>query len=638
MSKNFRIAASLGALVMLVSVMATISHSEQSGPRPTKGELTAQTGVEWCQTQIAFDRRYPQDAKRILAACPLEGNCDVPATRDANIPDAGDPPITIRLKFNIFRNDDGSSPAASVADCDGQLAQLNSDYSPARINFVYTYEFINDSKFRSFSDNEEFQMKTTYADQPDKQINVYIVNITGGYIGVGTFPWDPSHLAAMGGIIVDDNYFGSGEKTLTHELGHNLGLWHTHHGVSEVTQCSACWELADHSNGDVAGDFCVDTDPTPVNYNCSGPGGSDPCSGIAWGPTDPQNYMGYAPDYCYSEFTPQQWGRMHCWIEAELTSQIALGFTATPRVGETSLTVDFAYESSIPALAYKWFFGDGDSSTAAAPSHTYGPGVYDVTLTVTTSFGDLTTYETNFITVTADTLDAPDIEVAADSNGYWEIMATNAVPVNQFILPVSLTNVPSVIFFDSISFVGTRTSYFEQKQLVYDNRFAGQLAYRVTADNGGGSPPLTPGTGPVARVYYRTRSFATSGQTSVMTMPQLGSYALQATVNDVDYNPSFNSGTLTIALPPCDCPAEGDVSDNDGIINAIDLNGLIDVIFYSAPAPPVDPQCPHINRGDLNCDGIVDALDLNWMIDYIFFSGPNPCNPCDCVLYPTDCP
>lgn len=638
MSQNSRIWIGLCIIIVAVSLIATVSNSEQIGPKPTKAELTAGTGVEWCQTQIVYERRYPQDAKRLLAACPLEGNCDIAATRDVNIPDGGDPAITIRLKFNIFRNNDGSSPAASVADCDGQLAQLNSDYAPSRINFVYTYEFIDDSRFRSFSDNEEFSMKTTYADQPDKQINIYIVNITGGYIGVGTFPWDPNHLGAMGGIIVDDNYFGAGEKTLTHELGHNLGLWHTHHGVSEVTQCSACWELADHSNGDVAGDFCSDTDPTPTNYICSGPGGSDPCSGVPWGPTDPQNYMGYAPDFCYSEFTSQQWGRMHCWINAQLTSQVALGFSATPRVGETSLTADFAYESTIPATAYKWFFGDGDSSTAAAPSHTYGPGVYDVSLLVTTAFGELATSEAHYITVVADTLEAQDVQAEADSSGYWEIVGTNAVPVHELVLPVSLTNVTSVIFFDSISFIGTRLSYFEQKQLVYDNRFVGQMAYRLVADNGGGAPPLPPGTGPIARVYYRARSSATPGQTSEMSMPQLGQYPLRATVYDVDYAPEFQPATLTIVATPCDCPFQGDLAEDDGIIDALDLNVLIDVIFYAGLTPTIDPLCLNANRGDLNCDGLNDALDLNDMIDYIFFSGPPPCNPCDCTEYPTNCP
>lgn len=33
------------------------------------------------------------------------------------------------------------------------------------------------------------------------------------------------------------------EDTIVHELGHVLGLWHVHHGISEITDCDdACVE------------------------------------------------------------------------------------------------------------------------------------------------------------------------------------------------------------------------------------------------------------------------------------------------------------------------------------------------------------------------------------------------------------
>lgn len=45
-----------------------------------------------------------------------------------------------------------------------------------------------------------------------------------------------------------------------------------------------------------------------------------------------------------------------------------------------NLTVNFT-NTSFGASTYKWYFGDGDSSTAQNPSHTYSaPGVYNVTL------------------------------------------------------------------------------------------------------------------------------------------------------------------------------------------------------------------------------------------------------------------
>ena len=86
------------------------------------------------------------------------------------------------------------------------------------------------------------------------------------------------------------------------------------------------------------------------------------------------------------------------------------------------------------------------------------------------------------------------------------------------------------------------------------------------------------------------------------------------------------------------CPHQGDIAENNGIIDAIDLNAMIDYLFYSAPQPIADPGCPGVDRSDFNCDGRTDAVDLNGYIDYIFYTGPNPCNPCACVSYPDNCP
>lgn len=273
--------------------------------------------IEWCQTQIAWERKNVGQVGG--GACAL-GTCDTPTVRNSYIPTTSTPVRQLRIHFNVFANNDGSSPAATQASVDAQMAQLNSDFAPSKIQFCYTTEFINNTTYRQFADSEETAMKNTYAESPGTQLNVYVVNIQAGYLGVGTFPWDPDALGAQGGLIIDDNWFGAGQKTLTHEVGHCLGLWHTHHGVSEVSACSACYERADGLNRDTTGDLAGDTDPTPTNFNCAPPGGTDSCSGVSWGPTDPQNYMGYAPDSCYTEFSPHQFGRMHCWSEAVLAA------------------------------------------------------------------------------------------------------------------------------------------------------------------------------------------------------------------------------------------------------------------------------------------------------------------------------
>lgn len=596
--------------------------------------VAASQGVDWCQTHRVWESRN-SGTPLSQAACTVYGPCDIPANRNAAIPDPSDPPLTIRLKFNVFRNDDGSNPAATVAGINAQMTQLNADFLPSRIQFVQETEFINSTQYRQFSDAEEFGMKNTYADNPAEQINVYVVNIQAGYLGVGTFPWDPVALGNQGGVIVDDNWFGAGQKTLTHELGHNLGLWHTHHGVSEVSQCGACWERADGLDGDVTGDRCSDTDPTPVNYSCSGPGGTDPCSGVPWGPTHPRNYMGYASDACYNYFSEHQFGRMHCWIQSNLLSWMALGFSGTPLTGAEALNVDFTYESPLTTSAWKWYFGDGDSAMVENPSHLYGPGIFDVTLQATTDAGVLTAAKPNYVTVWADTLITPAITAEPDQAGYWEIHGYNAVPLTEVVLPISITNVTSVMFFDSISFVGTRLEYFDTKQVVFDNRFVGQLAMRAQA---GSQSALAPGSGPMARVHYRTRSFAVPGDTAYLTATTLGSHSLKSVTLTTDFQPVFNGATLTIVPPPCDCSLHGDIAGDDGTFTAVDMTALINHIFFGAPAPPVDSECPHVNRGDVNCSGAVDAVDLTHYVNLVFFGGAPPCDPCACSPYPDACP
>ena len=69
-------------------------------------------------------------------------------------------------------------------------------------------------------------------------------------------------------------------------------------------------------------------------------------------------------------------------------------FTATPTEGVDSVTVDFTPHfagANTDVTWYRWQFGDGNVDTGAAAgaiSHTYLPGMYDVTLSVSNSAGE----------------------------------------------------------------------------------------------------------------------------------------------------------------------------------------------------------------------------------------------------------
>jgi PKD repeat protein len=76
-------------------------------------------------------------------------------------------------------------------------------------------------------------------------------------------------------------------------------------------------------------------------------------------------------------------------------------FTGNPLSGTTPLTVQFTDQSSNIPSSWAWNFGDGNTSIAQNPSHTYSSiGVYTVSLNATNAAGSNTITKTNYVSVT----------------------------------------------------------------------------------------------------------------------------------------------------------------------------------------------------------------------------------------------
>jgi hypothetical protein len=153
---------------------------------------------------------------------------------------------------------------------------------------------------------DERAMKTALKEGGDNTLNVYLTS-GAGFLGWAYFPNITETDPILDGVVVDwrsmletsTQYQGTYDlgKTLPHEAGHWLNLYHTFQG--------GCTE---------PGDMIPDT-PAQASPTSGCPIGRDSCPSLPG--LDPiHNYMDYSYDECYYEFTPDQILRMQdAWIE-----------------------------------------------------------------------------------------------------------------------------------------------------------------------------------------------------------------------------------------------------------------------------------------------------------------------------------
>jgi len=190
-----------------------------------------------------------------------------------------------------------------------QIKVLNQDYNSTGISFklVNISRIESEDMFlRTAPDSEqETGLKKTFRYGNASALNVYTVGFAEGdgvgLLGYATFPMDYAAKPQNDGVVLLYSTMpGSATppynmgRTLVHESGHWMGLYHTFQG--------GCKSPGDHVD---------DTPPEEsAAYGC--PEKRDTCRG--GGPDPVHNFMDYTDDSCMNGFTPGQAKRIRAKI------------------------------------------------------------------------------------------------------------------------------------------------------------------------------------------------------------------------------------------------------------------------------------------------------------------------------------
>ncbi|MBN1480664.1 choice-of-anchor D domain-containing protein, partial [candidate division KSB1 bacterium] len=139
------------------------------------------------------------------------------------------------------------------------------------------------------------------------------------------------------------------------------------------------------------------------------------------------------------------------YITVTVSAPVA-AFSGDPLSGQKPLNVQFTDASTGEITSWAWTFGDGGTSTAQNPSHSYtAAGTYTVALTVTGPGGSDTETKENYITVTE-----PDIAVDPTAYDFGDVQVTKT---EQTTITVSNEG-DAVLSISSFSITGTHSDQF----------------------------------------------------------------------------------------------------------------------------------------------------------------------------------
>jgi PKD repeat protein len=293
------------------------------------------------------------------------------------------------------------------------------------------------------------------------------------------------------------------------------------------------------------------------------------------------------------------------------------GIAADVTQGNAPMPVQFTGTSTLSPSSWLWDFGDGQTSADQNPSHVYTlPGVYNVALTVQTTYGSINNTKLSYIIALGDTLRFVGDSNFAGKKVMVSVHLANSQNLQSMIIPVRLPNSPYKVRLDSLR-RGSRTSYFESMSNVSFDTVSNRFTVELLADNGGGAPPLAPGDGEVLKIFGKIDKYALGGVVAPVDTADLFSIKVRLYSDVMNYGPIVFPGQVsTKGILRCDV----DYS-NDGGIDISDVTRIIAYLYLGGPAPVTTQS------GDCDSDLRLDISDVTYIIGYLYLGGQPPANP-----------
>jgi hypothetical protein len=278
MSRRFM--SKFAVVVGSVMALAGCSSTEQ---QPAEQQPTQQVvDVRGCGTQEL------SDAEKASVEQAIGGS------KRAQARAAGS--VNINVYWHVINNGTGiANGDLPQTQIDSSVAVLNAAYksTPFKFTLVSVDRTTNSTWYTCAGGGCESKMKGALRKGGAGDLNVYSNNMGRGLLGWATFPSSYASNPSNDGVVILYSSVPGGTAapynegdTLTHEVGHWVGLYHTFQGG-----CTA------------PGDSVSDTPAEgSAAYGC--PAGRDTCAG---GGLDPiTNFMDYTDDSCMNTFSAGQ--------------------------------------------------------------------------------------------------------------------------------------------------------------------------------------------------------------------------------------------------------------------------------------------------------------------------------------------